>query len=170
MTVNDSRLWKGTLTFGDVGTPEAVASQVTNVVIEQQDGDSEDTVNVLSGETVGGETNAGPWHITATLIQDFAAANGFQRWSYVNRNTKVPFTFTPNDSANAPTITGTVNAKFVGIGGDVKTRITRDIDWGIDGEPDFGDWGTAEPAGFAAFSSGKTTDVGDVDPETGEPV
>jgi hypothetical protein len=153
MTVTDSRLWKGTLSFGETGTAQAVASQATNVVIEQQDGDQEDTANVLSGETVGGGTASGPWHLTATLIQDFDLSTGFQKWSYDNRDTKVAFTFTPNDVATAPTIAGNINVKFVGLGGDVKTRITRDIDWGIDGEPTV-TWPTG---GAAAASSSKST-------------
>lgn len=143
MTVNDSRLLKGVLTFGATGATQAVAEgQCTNFVIEQQDGDTEDVVNVLSGESVGGATTSGPWHITGTLIQDFDADPSLQKWSYQNKDTTQPFTFTPNDKDTAPTITGSVNVKFLGLGGDVKTRITRDFDWGLDGDPDFGDWAT----------------------------
>ena len=141
--VVDSRLLKGVLTFGDVATAADAASQATNVVIEQQDGDQEDVATVLSGETVGGATTSGAWHLTATLIQDFDAAAGFQQWSYINRDTEQPFTFTPNDKATAPTIAGTINVKFVGLGGDVKVRVTRDIDWGIKGEPVF-TWNDAD--------------------------
>ena len=142
MTVNDSRLLKGTLTFGAEGATTAVAEgQCTNFVIEQQDGDTEDVVNVLSGESVGGATTSGPWHITGTFIQDFDATPSLQQWSYLNKDTTQPFTFTPNDKTSAPTVTGQVNVKFLGLGGDVKTRITRDFDWGLDGDPDFGTWG-----------------------------
>lgn len=145
MTVNDSRLLKGVLTFGAIATGAVAAGQTTNCVIEQQDGDTEDVVNVLSGETVGGETTSGAWHITATLIQDFSATPSIQQWSYLNKDTEQDFTFTPNDQVGTvPTITGRVNVKFIGLGGDVKTRITRDIDWGIVGEPDFGTWGEPE--------------------------
>jgi hypothetical protein len=148
MTVNDSRLWKGVLTFGDVGTSELVAAaQTTNFVIEQQDGDTEDTANVLSGETVGGKTLAGPWHITFTAIQDFSAAAGtsLQEWSYLKKDTEQPFTFTPNDSTTGPTVTGVVNVKFLGIGGDVKVRVTRDADWGLVGDPAFSTWDAGAP-------------------------
>jgi hypothetical protein len=142
MTVNDSRLWKGTLTFGETATALVAAGQTTNFVIEQQDGDSEDTANVLSGETVGGETTAGPWHITFTMIQDHSVAGGLslQEWSYRNRDTQQPFTFSPNDGVDAPSISGIVNVKFLGLGGDVKVRITRDADWGLVGAPTFTEW------------------------------
>lgn len=148
MTVNDSRLLKGTLTFGETGSTDAAEGQTTNLIIEQQDGDSEDQAYVLSGESVGGETTAGPWHITGTCIQDFDASPSLQQWSYVNRGTWQPFTFTPNDKATSPTVTGEVYVKFLGLGGDVKVRITRDFDWAVRGpsgasEPDFGDWGDA---------------------------
>jgi hypothetical protein len=105
MTVNDSRLWKGTLSFGATASAMEASGQTTNFVIEQQDGDTEDTANVLSGETVGGAEQA--------------------------------FEFVPNDSLTGPTVTGTVNVKFLGIGGDTKVRITRDADWGVVGEPVF---------------------------------
>ena len=142
MTVNDSRLLKGTLNFGATPVTVAVEGQTTNLIIEQQDGDAEDLQYVLSGESVGGQTTPGPWHITGSFIQDFAAAvDSFQRWSYLNRNTVVPFTFTPNDQETSPTITGQVMVQFLGLGGDVRVRNTRDIDWGIVGEPDFGSWG-----------------------------
>lgn len=145
MTVNDSRLLKGTLTFGATGTEADAEGQITNFVIEQEDGDSEDEVTVLSGETVGGETLAGPWHITGTLIQDFNVATSLQKWSYTNRGTEQAFTFKPNDDAASPTITGTVYVKFLGLGGDVKSRITRDFDWAVKGDPDFGSWEPVTP-------------------------
>jgi hypothetical protein len=139
MTVNDSRLWKGTLSFGATASAMEASGQTTNFVIEQQDGDTEDTANVLSGETVGGATTAGPWHITFSAIQDFSAGAGlsFQEWSYTNKDTEQAFEFVPNDSLTGPTVTGTVNVKFLGIGGDTKVRITRDADWGVVGEPVF---------------------------------
>jgi hypothetical protein len=147
MTVHDSRLLKGTLSFGATGAGAATAEgQTTNFVVEQQDGDTEDVVNVLSGESVGGETTSGPWHCTGTLVQDFDSSPSLQQWSYQHRDTQQPFTFTPNDQAGSPTISGTITVHFLGLGGDVKSRITRDFDWGIVGEPDFGDWGTATVA------------------------
>lgn len=152
MTVHDSRLLKGTLTFGATGSEATAEGQTTNCVIEQQDGDTEDTVNVLSGETVGGETTSGPWHITGTLLQDFDATPSLQQWSYLNRDTTQDFTFTPNDQSGAPTITGQVSVKFLGLGGDVKTRISRDFDWGIVGDPDFGTWGEVTPPAQEAAS------------------
>lgn len=152
MTVNDSRLLRGTLSFGAVASAAVAEGQATNVVIEQQDGDTEDSVTVLSGETVGGASTAGPWHITATFIQDFDATPSLQEWSYTNRDTPQEFTFTPNDKVGAPTVTGTVNVKFIGLGGDTKVRITRDIDWGIVGDPVF-TWGT-----------GVTTEAAELEP------
>ena len=156
--VNDSRLLKGTLTFGATATPTAAEGQTTNLIVEQQDGDSEDVAYVLSGDVIGGETLPGPWHITGTMIQDFDASPSLQEWSYTNRGTWQPFEFTPNDAATAPTITGEVYVKFLGLGGDVKVRITRDFDWTVRGsesdpEPDFGTWGAAPLAESSSTSS-----------------
>lgn len=147
MPITDSRLLNGELTFGTV--PIAFECQVTNTVVEQEDGDTDDEVTTLCGDTVGGGSTPGPWHITGTVIQDFdgAAATNITKWSYDNRGTVQTFTFTPNDTANVPTITGSVFVKFLGLGGDVNARLTRDFDWAIDGEPVF-TWPT--PAGFAA--------------------
>jgi hypothetical protein len=162
--VNDSRLLKGSLTFGDALTPTAAEGQTTNLIIEQQDGDSEDVAYVLSGDVIGGETLPGPWHITGTMIQDFDASPSLQEWSYTNRGTWQPFTFTPNDVATAPTVTGEVYVKILGLGGDVKVRITRDFDWTVRGsdtepEPDFGTWGTGAVAETASSSSKSKTPV-----------
>jgi hypothetical protein len=137
--ITDSRLLNGTLEFGATATVMTFECQVTNAVVEQEDGDTDDTVTTLCGDTVGGGSAPGPWHITGTVIQDFdaAAATNITKWSYDNRGTEQAFTFTPNDTAGVPTITGTVFVKFLGIGGDVNARLTRDFDWGIDGEPVF---------------------------------
>jgi hypothetical protein len=160
--VNDSRLLRGTLTFGPTLTPTSAEAQTTNLIVEQQDGDSEDQAYVLSGDTIGGETTPGPWHMTGTAIQDFDASPSLQEWSYTNRGTWQEFTFTPNDNTTAPTITGEVYVKFLGLGGDVKVRITRDFDWSVRGpagasEPDFGTWGAAPLAAAAAPSKSGAT-------------
>jgi hypothetical protein len=154
MTIVDSRLLKGTLVLGGApGTGTEFACQVTNFVIEQQDGDSEDIVTTLCGDTAGGGTSEGPWHMTGTLIQDFDAPTGMQQWSYVNKGTTQPFTFTPNDKSDL-TITGNVDVKFLGIGGDTNTRITRDFDWAIPDDPEF-TWPTS--GGGAVAATGATS-------------
>lgn len=159
MTVNDSRLMKGTLKFGPDLTGQAVEGQITNCVIEQQDGDKEDVVYVLSGESVGGDTTAGAWHITGTMIQDHSATPSFQKWSYLNKDTDQEFSFTPNDSPDAPVITGTASVKFLGLGGDVRDRSTRDFDWGIVGSPDFGIWEPVDPDEGVQASAPESVDA-----------
>ena len=150
MTVIDSRLLKGQLTFGS-GTLMDFTCQVTNWVCEQQDGDTDPSVTTLCGDTAGGGTTEGPWHITGTVIQDFNSATGFQQWTYANKGTDQEFTFLPNDKAGAPTITGVASVKFLGIGGDTNARITRDFDWAVIGDPDI-TW----PDGAAAAATGAT--------------
>jgi hypothetical protein len=145
MPITDSRLLNGTLSLGATGSEVAFECQITNVLVEQEDGDEEDSVTTLCGDTIGGAATAGPWHITGTVIQDWDVPTSITEWSYTNRNTLQVFEFVPNDSATAPTITGSVHVKFLGIGGDVNARITRDFDWGIDGEPTF-TWGGAVAA------------------------
>lgn len=140
MTVVDSRLLNGQLTFG-TGTPSDFTCQITNFVVEQTDGDTDPSVTTLCGDTVGGGTTEGPWHLTGTAIQDFDATSGFQQYSLTNKGTDVEFTFLPNDKTGSPTITGTTTVKFLGIGGDTNARITRDFDWAVVGEPAF-EWPT----------------------------
>lgn len=155
MTINDSRLLKGTLRFGEAAAPGGQAEgQITNLIVEQQDGDSEDAEYVLSGESTGGGETPGPWHATGTAIQDFDARPSLQQWSYQNRGTVQAFEFTPNDKTTAPHITGQIRVRFLGLGGDVRVRITRDFDWSFEGEPEF-EWPEA-PAGDAAAATTKT--------------
>lgn len=161
MTVTDSRLLKGTLTLGEAPGTE-FGCQVTNYVVEQQDGNSEDAVTTLCGDSVGGGTSEGSWHMTGTVIQDFDSVTGLQQWSYVNKGTDQAFTFTPNDKGTAPTISGTVSVKFLGIGGDTNSRITRDFDWSIPGEPEivWGGAGAVTATGATAGTPGAFTPSG----------
>jgi hypothetical protein len=85
------------------------------------------------------------------VIQDFDSVTGLQQWSYANKGTEQAFTFTPNDKSTTPTITGNVSVKFLGIGGDTNSRITRDFDWSVPGEPEI-TW----PAGGAVAATGAT--------------
>jgi hypothetical protein len=161
MPITDSRLLHGTLVLGDVAAGADLAVQATNIVIEQADGDTDDVVTTLSGDTTGGGTTEGPWHITGTMIQDFDSTDAsVQQWTYLNRGTEQPFTFTPNDKSQL-TISGNVSVKFLGIGGDTNARITRDFDWSIPEEPLF-TWGGAAVAatGATAGTPGTFTPAG----------
>jgi hypothetical protein len=164
MTVTDSRLLKGKLTLGSTPGTE-FGCQVTNYVVEQSDGNTEDAVTTLCGDSVGGGTSEGPWHMTGTVIQDFDNPTGFQQWSYQNKGTEQAFTFTPNDKGTAPTIAGTVSVKFLGIGGDTNSRITRDFDWSIPGSPEV-TWpgGAVAATGVTAGTPGAFTPAGAVVP------
>lgn len=166
--VTDSRLIRGTITLGTAGANE-FSTQLTAFVIEQQDGNSDDPVTTLSGDTVGGGSDEGPWHLTGTAIQDFDNPTGFQQWSYANRGTDQEFEFNPNDKGTGPTVTGVVAVKFLGMGGDVNTRITRDFDWAVPEEPEF-NWGTTPPlvaTGAAAGTPGTFTPDGAETPAAG---
>lgn len=135
MAINSFKTGPGTLTLGS--GPLDISAQVTSMSVEaSEDVETEDDVDVLSGETLEGEDNVSyTFRLKGSLLQDLAAA-GVVAWSWTNRGTSQPFTFVPNTVGDRQ-VQGNVRPVPIKIGGDVKQRATSDIDWAVLGTPDF---------------------------------
>ena len=134
MTEQAQTLGPGTFTIGSVGTPLDLTAQVTSIKVTPK-ADAEDSVVTLSGETLAGERNYS-WTLGGTLIQDLTDAGMFD-YTWTNKGTQVPFTFTPSTAAGR-SVTGTVIVDPLELGGDVKKKNTTDFEWVIVGDPELG--------------------------------
>lgn len=136
MAVTSHKLGPGTLSFGSVGSPMDATAQVTSVTVNPTT-DSEDAVTTLSGESLGGARTYGA-EIAVTAVQDSLAAAGLIRWSWTNRGSDVPFTFTPNTDLGV-SISGVVTVDPISVGGDIGKKNTSDFTWACVGFPIFAD-------------------------------
>jgi len=145
MAVTESKLKTGKLTLG--GTPPVTppgpptggtefSCQATNVTITPAFSDEGDKVETLCGDTVLPTTKT-DWSLTGTSIQDFDDPDGFQKYTWDNNLTEVPFLWQPNTGTTV--FYGVVQVRALVVGGDVNTRITSDFEWPINGEPT-ADW------------------------------
>jgi hypothetical protein len=132
MTVKSYKVGPGELTLGAVGpTLKDWTPQVTSCTVEWEE-DVEDSVPTLSGEELDGEPSYSAT-LTGTFVQDISA-DGLIDWTWTNKGTKVPFTYTPNSDEGA-SFSGVVRIRPLNAGGDVKTRPTVDFEWACIGEP-----------------------------------
>jgi len=134
MTVQAQTLGPGTFTIGSVGTPLDLTAQVTSIKVTPS-ADAEDSIVTLSGETLAGERTYS-WTLGGTLVQDLTDAGMFD-YTWTNKGTQVPFTFTPSTAAGR-SVTGTVIVDPLELGGDVKKKNTTDFEWVIVGDPELG--------------------------------
>lgn len=125
------KLGPGSLKFGSVGTEKEFAAQCSNTRLEPSV-DSEDNINVLSGEEIAGDETIA-WVIAGTLYQRYDA-DALQDWCFENRLTTLPFEFIPSDVAENKW-TGEARIVPITIGGDVKVRNTSDFEFKLIGEP-----------------------------------
>lgn len=126
MTVVDSRLKSGTLTIDAV----AFTGQATNVQLVPSFSEEGDRLETLSGEVLDPE-DVTDWSFNFTAVQDFDDEEGWIEFARANNGEIVPFTFKPNNSATAPTYSGTCKVRAVPIGGPVNTRLTSDAAWPV---------------------------------------
>lgn len=127
----------GVLELGDDDT--SFAQQMRSfTVMPAEEVDSEDDIEVLSGDTVEGEdTVSHSFNVKGKVLQDLSAA-GFVAYTWTNKGLSVPFRFKPRNDV-ARQVTGTVRIVPVAIGGDVKARMESDFDWKCTGaDPAFG--------------------------------
>lgn len=134
MTVNAQTMGPGTFTIGSVGSPLDLTAQVTSLKVSPS-ADAEDSIVTLSGDTLAGERTYS-WTLGGTLVQDLTDAGMFD-YTWTNKGTQVPFTFTPSTAAGR-SVTGTVIVDPLEIGGDVKKKNTTDFEWVIVGDPELG--------------------------------
>ena len=141
MTITESRVRKGTLTFGTddpIAQPPTTAvdfsCQPTNVRVTPTYDDDGDQLETLCGDVIPpGKKES--WVLAGTSVQDFDDPAGFLTYCYENRMTTVPFTWTPNIEG-APVWTGECVIVALEEGGDVNTRITTDFEFDVAGTLD----------------------------------
>lgn len=131
MTITESRLKTGVLTFGGTPTPTDFSCQPTNVRLTPSYEDDGDDTETLCGDTIpAGKKET--WVLAGTSIQDFDDPVGFISYCFDNRMTTVPFSWQPN-TTGAPTYSGDVVIVALEIGGDVNTRLTTDFEFDVSG-------------------------------------
>lgn len=131
MAIKTTKLGPGILTIGEVASPLDMTAQVTACKIAWSV-DKEDNVPVLSGEELEGEADYTA-QLSATVLQELSD-DGIIDWTWANKGTVVPFTFTPN-SAEGKSVTGMVRVDPIDLGGDVKKKNTSELEWDCVGEP-----------------------------------
>ena len=154
MAVTDSRVKKGVLTLVSGTDTYSAECQVTNVRITPGT-TSDDTVEVLCGDVVGG-ASAPEDSLNLESIQDFDDAAGFVAFSWRNRGKEATFTWKPNTAAGE--WTGKVIVKAVEVGGEVGTQLRTSAEWKITSltpPTGFGD-GSIGGAKATADDTGKT--------------
>lgn len=133
MTVTESKLKEGVLTFGPKATPTlTVSCQATNVTLEPSFEEVGEALEVLCGDTLAASERT-MWVLKFTGVQDWTAKTGFTNFAYDHDGEELDFTWTPNKTG--PTWSGKVKVKAVILGGAVNTRNTSDAEWPCNGKP-----------------------------------
>jgi hypothetical protein len=125
------KLGPGTLTVGTVGAPLDFSGQCTSAAVTWKV-DNEDDTPVLNGGVLAGDRTYTAT-LEATVYQDDLAAGGLVDYSWANKGTQVPATYTPYSGGRS--ITGQLIVDPLDVGGDVNKRNTSDIKWAFVGEP-----------------------------------
>lgn len=150
MTINESRLKNGTLSFTPTTPPGTAVNyecQATNVHVTPSYEDDGDAVETLCGDTKA-PGKKGTYVLAGTVIQDFDLEAGFQAFTWEHEAETVAFEWVPNDVTTGPTITGSCVIVGLEIGGDVNTRLTTDFEFATEGKPTI-TWGTGGAAASA---------------------
>lgn len=133
MSVTESKLKEGVLTFGPKAAPTlTVSCQATNVTLEPAFEEVGEALEVLCGDTLAASERT-MWVLKFTGVQDWTAKTGFTNFAYDHDGEELDFTWTPNKTG--PTWSGKVKVKAVILGGAVNTRNTSDAEWPCNGKP-----------------------------------
>lgn len=133
MTVTESKLKEGTLTFGPKATPTlTVSCQATNVTLEPSFEEVGEALEVLCGDTLAASERT-TWVLKFTGIQDWTDKAGFVNFAYDHDGEELEFDWLP--AKLGPSWTGRVKVKAVVLGGAVNTRNTSDAEWPCNGKP-----------------------------------
>lgn len=124
------KLGPGLLTIGELGSTLDLSAQLTAVSVTWENSEDE-PLHVLSGEALPGDDNFTAT-LAGTVVQDLTE-DGVIDWTWKNKGTVVPVTFTP--SSGAAQVVGNVKVNPIDLGGDVNVRNTSDISWPFIGEP-----------------------------------
>lgn len=127
------KLGPGTLTIGATGTTIDMSCLIESATLAWSV-DTEDDLNVLCGDTVPGARTYTA-SLSGTALQDLTENEGLVAFTWANKGSAQPFTFTPNDDAGA-TVTGTLVVDPLDVGGDTYGSVmTADFEWACVGEP-----------------------------------
>lgn len=135
MPVRSDKLGPGVLTFGETASEREWAGQLTKCLVEPTT-DTEDSIPVLSGEEVAGDTTDSA-ELSGTVLQSYDK-DSLLLWAHQHHGEVMPFKFVPNAGAELQ-VTGTVQIQRLAIGGDVKTRNTSDFTYTIIGDYELGE-------------------------------
>lgn len=129
------KLGPGVLTIGSAGTALDFSGRCLKAAVTWKVDQKDDTV-VLSGDTIAG-TRDYTATLEATVLQDDLTAGDLIDYTWTNKGTQVPFTYTPYTGGRS--ITGELVVDPLDVGGDVNTKNNADLKWGCIGEPDLVD-------------------------------
>jgi len=100
-------------------------------IAPDHEGTTEDTVEVLCGDTLVDATSTTlVANLTMTSIQDWTNADGLIGFAWSHDNVEVDFEWTPTSDAQDKWV-GKVVPEALTVGGDVGARITSDAEWKI---------------------------------------
>ena len=133
MTADTSKLGPGTLTVGETGTLVDFSCQITGARVAW-DVNADDDVETLCGDVLAGD-RVYTSTIAGTLYEDLNTPDGIVAFSWSNKGTEVPFTFTPNTEVGT-SVAGVLIIDPLDVGGDeAATKMTSDFEWAIVGDP-----------------------------------
>ena len=126
------RVGPGSLLIGEDDDEMEISQQIKSASVTW-DKDKEDDDDVLSGDTIAGESTYTA-KLNGTVNQDLVE-KGFVALTWNDKGKVKPFKFVPNNDRDA-TITGKVVLDPLDIGGDVKNRATAEFEFDCEGEPE----------------------------------
>lgn len=136
ITITQSKNKNGELKLGvETGGIGGVsfACQSTNIRITPTVGTEGEPVESLCGATLSADDTI-TYALTIGAIQDFDDPDGFQAYTWANKLTVVGFSWKPNE--HSPTYTGRCKIIPAEVGGDVARRLTTEVTFAIQGEPE----------------------------------
>ena len=135
MAVNVLTVGPGTLTIGADANLTNFESQCTSCKLSPSV-ESEDPINVLSGEQVPGDRTES-FSLDGSFLQDFGSTGSVTEWLFTHRGEEHPFSFTPATSKGKK-ITGNLVVEAIDIGGDARTKPQSEFSFAVIGEPVIG--------------------------------
>jgi hypothetical protein len=135
MAIVESKLSNGTLSLGPTATKLDFSCQITNARVTTSYEDDGDPLTTLCGDNLPAGRKMTGQKLEGTFVQDFDEPDGIIGYLWDNNLAVVDFEFIPNDVTTGATLTGQVMLEIPAetYGGDVKTRLTSDFAWNIQG-------------------------------------
>lgn len=133
MPVLTEKLGPGTLELGAGAL--AVEQQLTGCkLVPAENVTTDEAIKVLSGDELPESTTESySWTLQGEFLQSLVTA-GVVAWSWANKGTEQPFTFTPN--GGGASFTGVVKPVPLQVGGDeVGARMRSTFTWRVVGDP-----------------------------------